>query len=219
MLEHRIIVISDSSQLPGSTDAERAGALVTRFQELVDAGAGVFQLRERQWSDSLRLSVARTLVAKSREGAVKVLINDRPDLARIAHAAGVHLPEQGWPIAEARPLIKRATLPHMTLGRSTHSIEAALTAEREGADYVIFGPIFATASKASFGAPLGLDALRELSTRIHIRVFAVGGVSSAEHVRQCREAGAYGVAAIGAFMSDSDAVTRFTEFRTAVDAE
>jgi thiamine-phosphate diphosphorylase len=130
------------------------------------------------------------LVAESR---VPVLLSSRVDLALACGAAGVHLPEQDLPVAAARRLLGGDRL----VGRSVHSPAAAREAEAEGADYVVFGPVFATDSHPG-RVPLGLAALREVTATVAIPVLAIGGVD-AERAAVCRRAGAAGFAAIRYF--------------------
>ncbi|WP_338198299.1 thiamine phosphate synthase, partial [Candidatus Nephthysia bennettiae] len=122
-----------------------------------------------------------------------VLVSSRVDLALATGAAGVHLPQNDLPVAAARALLGDGPL----LGRSVHSAEAARQAAMEGADYLVFGPVFATASHP--GRPgRGVAGLEEVAAAVSIPVLAIGGVD-AERARTCREAGAAGFAAIGYF--------------------
>jgi len=108
-------------------------------------------------------------------------------------AAGVHLPESDLPVAGARSLLGRDRL----VGRSVHSPEAAAAAAAEGADYLVFGPVFETESHAGRPAA-GLEALREVCRAVSVPVLAIGGVDF-DRGEECRRAGAAGFAAISAF--------------------
>jgi len=132
---------------------------------------------------------AKELVASS---PVPVIVSSRCDVALAAGAAGVNLPERDIPVAGARML-----LGDRLVGRSVHSVASALEAEREGADFVIFGPVWSSASHPRT-APAGLEALIALVEALRIPVVAIGGVSEAR-VAECRSAGAAGYAAIGLF--------------------
>jgi thiamine-phosphate pyrophosphorylase len=106
----------------------------------------------------------------------------------------------------------------MVTGVSTHSLDTSLRAEQEGADYVIFGPIFPTASKAQFGAPQGLGPLKVVCSRLKIPVIAVGGISPNE-TNNCYKAGAYGIACINALLLSQDikaTINRFLNPETVV---
>jgi thiamine-phosphate pyrophosphorylase len=124
---------------------------------------------------------------------VPVLLSSRADVALAVGAAGVHLPESDIPVAGARRLLGGERL----VGRSVHSQEAALAAAAEGADYLVFGPVFETASHAGRPA-VGLDALREVCRAVAVPVLAIGGVDF-DRGEECRRAGAAGFAAISAF--------------------
>jgi thiamine-phosphate pyrophosphorylase len=150
-----------------------------------------------QWRDkvsSTRETYARLLALGPLPG-VPIVVNDRVDLA-LALGHGVHLTEGSLPTRIARSLLPANSL----LGRSTHDLRSAVRAEAEGADYVVFGPVFDTPSKRPYGAPLGLDALTETAGRLRIPVFAIGGIGPGE-IPSCLGAGAHGVALIRAVWS------------------
>lgn len=132
---------------------------------------------------------ASELVATS---PVPVLISSRCDIALATGAAGVNLPERDIAVGDARAL-----LGHRLIGRSVHSLQGALQAERDGADFVIFGPVWASESHAD-SAPTGLDALAEVAGALRITVLAIGGVTEAR-IAECHAAGAAGYAAIRLF--------------------
>ena len=147
-----------------------------------------------QWRDkvsSTRETYARLLALGDTSG-VPVVVNDRIDLA-LALGHGVHLTEGSLPTRIARSLLPAGAL----IGRSTHDLESALRADAEGADYVVFGPVFDTPSKRSYGEPLGLEALAGVTRVLRIPVFAIGGIGPAE-VEGCLRSGAHGVALIRA---------------------
>jgi thiamine-phosphate pyrophosphorylase len=134
---------------------------------------------------------AAALVASS---PVPVVVSSRCDIAVVARAAGVNLPENDIPVAAARALMGKRMV-----GRSVHTLESALRAEGEGADYVIFGPVWASASHPA-SAPAGIEALGEVARALRIPVLAIGGVTE-ERIAECRAAGAAGFAAISLFES------------------
>jgi thiamine-phosphate diphosphorylase len=153
-------------------------------------GATLVQLRNPAATLRWLEQEASRLVGAS---SLPVLVSSRVDLALATGAAGVHLPENDLPVAAARALLGDGRL----LGRSVHSVEAARRAALEGADYLLFGPVFATASHP--GRPArGLAALEEVAAAVPVPVLAIGGID-AERARACREAGAAGFAAIGYF--------------------
>lgn len=155
-------------------------------------GATHLQLRAPELSARRLLEEASQLASGS---TLPVLVNDRVDVAALT-GAGVHLPERGLPVAAARRLLGSEAL----IGRSVHGppAEAALAARGAGgADYLIYGPIWATPSHP--GRPgLGLRALAELAASVSIPVLAIGGAGP-DRLEECLAAGAAGYAAIGAF--------------------
>jgi thiamine-phosphate pyrophosphorylase len=129
------------------------------------------------------------LVASS---PVPVIVSSRCDIALATGAAGVNLPENDIPVAAARALLGQRLV-----GRSVHSLESALRAEGEGADYVVFGPVWASASHPG-STPAGIKALADVAHALGIPVLAIGGVTE-ERIAECRAAGAAGFAGIGLF--------------------
>lgn len=123
---------------------------------------------------------------------IPVLVSSRCDIALAAGAAGVHLPERDIGVREGRAL-----LGSRLVGRSVHSLEAALAAERDGADYVIFGPVWPTGSHRDV-TPAGVAALSRVAHALRIPVLAIGGVTE-ERIAECHAAGAAGYAAITLF--------------------
>lgn len=153
-------------------------------------GASIIQLRIPGAPARRLEKEARALIATSH---VPVLVGSRVDVALAVGAIGVHLPEADIAVAEARRLLG----PDRLVGRSVHSVAAAVEAAAQGADYVLFGPVFESASHPG-RAPAGLDALREVCSAVGIPVLAVGGVDG-RRGDEVRAAGAGGYAGIGAF--------------------
>lgn len=179
------------------TDLHLAGgddALVHAVSEAVVGGVNVVQLREKDLDDAALCSLAariRDVVA----GRAKLLINGRIDVAETTQADGVHLSEIA-PTLASRP---NAAL----VGRSVHSLEAAQRAEAEGVDYVVFGPIFDTASHSG-SAPTGVEALAEVGRAVRLPVIAIGGIT-VERVGDVMNAGAAGIAVISAILGSPSA--------------
>ena len=134
-------------------------------------------------------------------------MNDRLDVALAAGADGVHLGEASLPVEAVAEWRRSAGHGEFQIGVSCHSVESARAAERGGADYIIFGPVFATPSKASFGPPQGIARLREVCAAVRIPVLAIGGVTL-ENADSCIDAGAAGVAAIRLFQETPNAAAR-----------
>ena len=152
--------------------------------------ATIIQLRAPGLTTAELEREARQLVASS---PVPVLISSRCDVALAVGAAGVNLPEHDIPVADARRL-----LDDRLVGRSVHSIESALQAEADDADFVIFGPVWESATHPDL-KPAGLSALEDVARVVGIPVLAIGGVTE-ERIELCLAAGADGYAAIGLFM-------------------
>jgi thiamine-phosphate pyrophosphorylase len=134
------------------------------------------------------------LVRRLMSTGPRVLVNTRVDVALAAGAAGVHLPADSIPASEWRAITPAGFL----IGVSCHFVEEVVRAEREGADYVLFGPVFAPLSKTSDLAPRGLDELRRVAAAVKIPVLALGGITH-DNIAACVEAGAAGVAGITLF--------------------
>lgn len=175
----------------------------TRFLEKLDesllGGARLIQLREKDLSARELLGLAKAVKEKAETYGARLLINDRADIALIAGADGVHITSSGYAPFEARKLLGDKAL----IGVSTHSIDEARRAEEEGADFVTFGPVYFTPSKASYGEPLGIERLHEAAGAIKIPVFALGGVTK-ERIKEVISNDAFGVAAISAVFGSSD---------------
>lgn len=145
--------------------------------------------------------------------SIQILVNDRADIAA-SLGIGVHLPEEGLPTKAARRMVGSTAL----VGRSIHSLDAAFYARDEGADYVIFGPVFDTPSKRVYGPPQGVEALRVVARGLgSFPVLAIGGITP-ERAGACIEAGAYGLAAIGALWDSGDPVAAYRRFAESIAA-
>lgn len=200
MVDFRFYLIGDRTRCAGRS-------IAWALSQACRAGVRAVQIREKDLN-------ARDLLALTREvqvelGSLRPLltVNSNLEVAAACGAQGVHLPESGMPVREAREALPPGTL----IGRSTHGTESARAAEAEGADFVTFGPVYDTPSKAEYGPPQELRALAEAAGSVTIPVFALGGVTPGR-TRSCLEAGAYGVAAISAVLSQPDipaAVRRF----------
>jgi thiamine-phosphate diphosphorylase len=153
------------------------------------ARATILQLRAPQLSARAFEREAQELV---RAATRPVLVSSRCDVAVAVGAAGVNLPEHDIGVSDARALIGGRLI-----GRSVHSLAGAQEAEREGADFIIFGPVFASASHPG-GTPAGLGALAAVALAVRIPLVAIGGITE-ERIDDCMAAGAAGYAAIGLF--------------------
>lgn len=194
--------VTDRGAFGQSAEAQEK-LLLARIEQAAKAGVDWIQLREKDFSGRQLSELASEAVRRA-AGLSAILVNDRLDVALGVKAAGVHLGEQGLPVGEVKRFVREGrAAKDFLIGASVHSVEAAKKAEEDGANYVIFGPVFATPSKASFGAPQGLLSLGEVCAVVKIPVLAIGGISK-ENARDCLNAGASGIAAIRLFQEAND---------------
>lgn len=187
---------------------EDFGALLEAIRRAVAAGVDWVQVREKDWEgrELARLVRAAMGAAGTASGErAKIIVNDRLDVAMACRAAGVHLGRESAPAEEVVKLVRkmpeRVGRGKFLVGVSCHSVEDARTAERDGADYIHFGPVFETPSKTKFGPAQGVEKLREVCGAVEIPVIAVGGIDEG-NMEQCLEAGAAGIAAIRMFQGN-----------------
>ena len=173
------------------------------IQNAAAARVGWIQIREKDLPGGALAGVARLAVADTKATGARIIINDRLDVALAANAAGVHLGENSPPLETVVEWRRQARRADFRIGVSCHSPAAARSAEVGGADYIFFGPVFATPSKAAFGPPQGIEKLREVCASLRIPVLAIGGVTF-ENARGCLGAGAAGIAAIRLFQEVGD---------------
>ena len=171
-------------------------ALLDTIVRNVAAGIDWIQIREKDLSACDLFDLVECARALPNAGATKILVNTRVDVALAGGAAGAHLPS-GSPAPRRWRAI---TPPDFLIGVSCHSIDEARAAEQDGADYILFGPVFAPRSKPTDLPPCGLDRLAEAAHAVRIPVLALGGVTL-ENASQCTSAGASGVAAISLFQT------------------
>lgn len=179
-------------------------ALRAAIQSAAAAGAAWIQIREKDLEARALAELVRQAVEDTRMTGARILVNDRLDVALAANAAGIHLGEKSLPLEAVVNWRRSSGRTDFQIGVSCHSLNAARPAERGGADYIFFGPVFATPSKAAFGPPQGLERLREVCAAVEIPVLAIGGVNF-ENARACLDAGAAGVAAIRLFQDAGNA--------------
>ena len=187
-------------------------ALIFAIRRAIAAGADWVQIREKDLPARALQELTRAAVAAAGRSA-RILVNDRLDVALAASAAGVHLGSESAPVGEVARWCRDGNAPRgFLIGRSCHQLAEALDAERAGADYVFFGPVFATPSKVAYGAPQGITPLAETCRAIRIAVLAIGGISE-ENAVECFRAGAAGIAAIRLFQQAGDLTAITTHLR------
>ncbi|WP_183408296.1 thiamine phosphate synthase [Nocardioides pocheonensis] len=176
--------------------------------ELARAGVPGFQVRAKALTDAELLAFTQAVIADVRPYGASVIVNDRVDVALAAGADGVHLGRTDLPIQVARRLA-----PGLLVGATCRNRSQAEAAAAAGADYAGFGPVFATRSKTGLPAPLGLEAVTSAAGPLPL--LAIGGMEAGT-ARAAREAGAHGVAVIGAIWRQPDPVTAAKELLEAI---
>lgn len=229
--------VTDRHSLRIAPGENSAYALLSKIEAAAAASVDWIQLREKDLSgkDCAALArqalhrLAQTASSGNRSPGIpapripvsRILINDRLDVALAERTGGVHLGENSLPVKEAKRLISAAMSRNnlqkdFLAGVSCHSLEAAQSAADAGADYLFFGPVFATPSKASFGAPQGLDLLAKVCRAVTTPVLAIGGITL-ENAAPCFDSGAAGIAAIRLFQDATDlrqVVARLRQLRS-----
>ena len=135
----------------------------------------------------------------TKEHNAKLFINDRFDIALAVGADGVHLTQSSIPVSNVRETVKKKLL----IGVSAHSMKEAKEAEKGGADFITFGPVYRTPSKLKYGKPVGIDALKQVIIKTDIPVFAIGGINSSR-IKDIRKSGAHGAAMIREVLASDD---------------
>lgn len=195
---------------PKIAAAETRESLLKRIEAAAAAGVDWIQIREKDLSGKDCSSLTREALQRAAKFSTnkttpaRIMVNDRLDVALSERAGGVHLGEKSLPLAEAKRLVEsRGERKDFVIGVSCHSLKATRSAENSGADYLFFGPVFATPSKAAFGAPQGLERLAEVCRAVSIPVLAIGGITLG-NAADCLAAGASGIAAIRLFQDARD---------------
>jgi thiamine-phosphate pyrophosphorylase len=194
---------SPSDPISESSRIDPAHALLETIRKAAAAGINWIQIREKDLGTRALAELVRLAGAATHKTGARILVNDRLDVALSTGAAGVHLGEMSLPVETVAEWRRSAGRVEFQIGVSCHSVEAARRADVADADYIFFGPVFATPSKAGFGAPQGIERLREVCRAVRIPVLAIGGVT-VENANSCFAAGAAGVAAIRLFQESAD---------------
>lgn len=182
--------------------------LLSAVAAALQGGVQAVQLREKDLSSADLFKLGQQLRQLTDQYQAKLFINDRCDIASAVNADGVHLTEQSLNVTTARKLLGTNKL----IGISTHSLQSAIEAERQDADFITFSPIYYTPSKAAYGKPQGLNKLAEVCNQISIPLFALGGITP-KRVTELTAAGADGIALISAILATDDPCSAAKRFR------
>ncbi len=188
---------SNLPRLYAITDSKRYPDMLQRLEKALKKGIRMVQLREKELSGLEYYQLAKRVRELTQDYDAMLFINDRVDIALAVNADGVHLPEKGLP-----PSVVKRIAPELLVGYSAHSLEQALCAQEEGADFITLSPIFKTQSHPEV-EPIGLGLLKEVSQKLSIPVYALGGITW-DRIKLCYKNGAYGIAGIGLFFDHVD---------------
>ena len=178
-----------------TTESVEFQRVLLQVSAAVAAGIPLIQIREKHLTSRVLFELTMRVVSIAHGTATRVLVNDRADIAAGSGAHGVHLTTQSLEAAVIRKTFGDGFL----IGTSTHSIGEARTASDGGADFIVFGPIFATSSKRNYGPPVGVQALTDVARELTpFPVLALGGVS-VSNAENCLRAGASGIAGMSLF--------------------
>lgn len=171
---------------------------VTATESLLAGGVDLIQLRAKGQPVGLVADLAREIHAKTSAAGVPLILNDYPALLREVPCEGAHVGQDDQTVAEARAAAGRPCL----IGKSTHSVEQAVAAGAEGADYIGFGPLFATPTKPGRPA-IGLEEIRRVHELVRIPIFCIGGIKL-ENLSRVVEAGAQRVVMVSGWLRAAD---------------
>jgi len=164
------------------------------LKKLIDGGIDIVQLRGKNRSVNELAAVAEQLLEQTMAANIPFIINDHAAVADRVGVQGVHVGQDDDSIAQVRSAVERPLI----VGKSTHSVTQAVAAEREGADYIGFGPLFPTPTKPDY-LPIGLDSIREVHRQVKIPIFCIGGINI-DNLQRVIDAGANRVVMVSALL-------------------
>jgi thiamine-phosphate pyrophosphorylase len=167
-------------------------------ETLVRGGIDLIQLRAKNFSAEEIEKLARELHSATTRRGVPLVVNDHPEIARNVRAEGVHLGQDDMSIADARKIVG----PDCAIGKSTHSLDQAIRAFYEGADYIGFGPLFPTPTKPDY-PPIGLDEIGKVHDAVRIPIFCIGGIKL-DNLPKVLESGAQRVVIVSGLLQATD---------------
>jgi thiamine-phosphate pyrophosphorylase len=182
------------------------------LRELLEGGVTLLQLRVKTMAPGEFFELARRVRSETRARGCQLIVNDRVDIALACDADGVHLGQEDLPLMSGRKLMR-----DKLVGISTHDIDQAKEAERSGADYIGFGPMFGTATKATGYSARGLEMLRQIRAAVKLPIVAIGGINE-QNVREVWQAGADSAAIISDILGADDIVAKTKHILTSRSA-
>lgn len=194
-----LYVILDADLLPDAPEE-----MADKFAK---AGVELFQYRAKVASARQLFDTCRCLVQRSRNGGVRLIVNDRPDVAALCGADGVHVGQEDLPVA----WVRRVCGEKAWVGVSTHNFEQFLTAAKTDANYIAVGPVFATATKESPDPIVGVGFIREVRRLTAKPIVAIGGITL-ENAAEVYDAGADSAAVVKDILTARDPVQRARDF-------
>jgi thiamine-phosphate pyrophosphorylase len=189
------LITSGATTEQTTSSTEEFSRILELTQSAVESEINLLQIREKKLTTRVLFELAGRAAQITRGSSTQLLINDRADVAAATGADGVHLTAHSVPVSAIRSSFGN----DFVIGASTHSADEAFAAKNEGADFIVFGPVFETLSKRTYGQPLGIAALNNAVASLQsFPVVALGGIKL-DNVAACARAGAAGVAAITMF--------------------
>jgi thiamine-phosphate pyrophosphorylase len=205
----RYLITRGATTEATTSDAPEFKQILDQISAAVAAGIDLIQIREKELTARVLFELVSEAGQLTRGVHSRLLVNDRADIASAAGADGVHLTTRSLGAAT----IREAFGDELLIGASTHSLDEVRSARNDGADFVVFGPVFETKSKIQFGPPQGLDELARVVRAVAgFPVLALGGIS-ASNAADCLAVGAQGIAAIGLFNNPENFVQLLDKFK------
>jgi thiamine-phosphate pyrophosphorylase len=192
-IDFKLYLITDRKLFPDND------AFFAAIEGALKGGVKAVQLREKDLPTRELLAMAYGMRELTSEYRAKLFINDRTDIALCAGADGVHLGQESMPVYAVRKIAGDGFL----LGVSTHNLKEARLAEKEGADFITFGPLYQTPSKLKYGAPVGVETLNKVAVEIGIPVFGIGGIKL-ETIDAVMKSAPHGIAVISGILGEDD---------------
>ncbi|TCP59506.1 thiamine-phosphate diphosphorylase [Tumebacillus sp. BK434] len=206
-MDSRLYVVTGHAFLQGRT-------LESVIRAAIQGGADCIQLREKEYTGRQLLEAGLLLRRITAEAGVRLIVNDRIDVARAVDADGVHLGQSDLPLQAAREMLA----PGKIVGISTHNVQEARAAERMGADYIGLGPMKPTSTKLDTEPVVGPAGVKEVRQHVRLPIVAIGGIK-ADDVAEIIRNGANSVAVVSAVIAADDVEAAARQIRSIVDQE